>query len=329
MSAEYAIVIVTYNREQLLRECVAHAMNQTSRPACLIIVDNASTDGTKTYLQSLDQGDNLDIIYLPNNIGGAGGFAAGMERAVQKNVACVLMIDDDAILAEDYMEKILVARCKYPQYKAFAGTVETGGKIDTFHRRNLQKIGLLMKTVQEESYKQDYFTCDIASFCGMVADTDLIRQMGLPHRNYFIFFDDAEYSLRIRKASRFLVVTDARLNHKKGEKIPKYPRRYEWKDYYAIRNRILMVKEHGNLLDEAVNFFDIFLRAVFRNWLFSLLKRGHYDWKYERSLVKKAVKDSGRENMQNIIIKREEQENYQIGYSGIYKSTAEQTVNQK
>lgn len=293
MSAEYAIVIVTCNRERLLRECVARAMKQTSRPTCLIIVDNASTDGTKAYLQSLDQGDSLEIIYLANNIGGAGGFAVGMERAVQKNVACVLMIDDDAILAEDYMEKILAARCKYPQYKAFAGTVVTSGEIDTSHRRNLKKVGLLMKTVQEESYKQDYFTCDIASFCGMVADTDLIRLTGLPHAEYFIFFDDTEYSLRIRKVSSFLVVTDAKLEHKKGKKIQGYPRRYEWKDYYAIRNRIWMVKEHGTLVDEAVNFLDIFLRIVFRNWLFGVIKRGNYDWKYELSLTRAAIRDSG------------------------------------
>ncbi len=293
MSAQYAVVIVTCNRERLLRECVAHAMNQTSRPTCLIIVDNASKDGTKAYLQSLDQGDSLEIIYLSHNIGGAGGFAAGMERAMQKNVECVLMIDDDAILAEDYMEKILAARCKYPQYKAFAGTVETGGEIDAFHRRNLRKAGLLMKTMQEETYKQDYFTCDIASFCGMVADTSLIKQMGLPHAEYFIYFDDTEYSLRIRQVSRFLVVTNAKLEHKKENRIQNDPRRYEWKDYYAIRNRILMVKEHGNLLDKAINYFNIFLRNVFRNWLFGVTKRGQYDWKYERSLTKAAIRDSG------------------------------------
>lgn len=291
--AKYAIVIVTYNRVDLLRECIAHAAKQTIPPESIIIVDNASTDDTKTYLQTLNKEEGIDIISLSQNIGGAGGFAVGMERALQKNAVCVLMIDDDAILAENYMEKILAARNKHPQYKAFAGTVETNGEIDTFHRRNLQKVGLLMKNVQEEDYRQDYFTCDIASFCGMVADTDLIRQMGLPHAEYFIFFDDTEYSLRIRQVSRFLVITDAKLEHKKKEKIiQNYPRRYEWKDYYNIRNRILMVKEHGSLVDEAVNFFDLFLHIVFRNWLFGVIKRSHYDWKYERSLTRAAIKDS-------------------------------------
>lgn len=292
MLSEYAIVIVTYNRERLLRECVSHAINQTSQPTWIIIVDNASTDGTGEYLDSLDSQNNIEVIRLPQNIGGAGGFAAGMEQALHKNVKCVLMIDDDAILAEDYMEKILSARAEYPKYKAFAGTVETGGKIDTFHRKDLRKIGLRMKNVQEERYKQVYFTCDIVSFCGMVVDTGLIREMGLPHAEYFIFFDDTEYSLRINKVSKFLVVTNAKLEHKSENKCQDRPRRYNWKDYYDIRNRIWMINEHGNLFDKAVNFSDIFLRMVFRNWLFGAIKREHYDWKYERRLTRAAIRDS-------------------------------------
>ena len=292
MSAEYAIVIVTCNREQLLHQCVACAMNQTTKPACIIIVDNASTDGTKSYLQSLKKRDGIDLIFLPENIGGAGGFAVGMERALHKNVECVLMIDDDAILTVDYMEKILSARIKYPQYKAFAGTVETDGITDAFHRSNLRKVGLLTKSVQEENYKQDYFTCDIASFCGMVVDTNLIKRMGLPHAEYFICCDDTEYSLRIRQVSRFLVVTNAKLEHKKKKGNRNYPRRYDWKDYYAIRNRILMVKEHGSLVDKVIYFFDLFLRIIFRNFLFGVIRRGHYDWKYERKLTWAAIRDS-------------------------------------
>ena len=55
MPEGYAIVIVTYNRVQLLRECVAHAEAQTSRPDSIIIVDNASTDDTRAYLEELEK----------------------------------------------------------------------------------------------------------------------------------------------------------------------------------------------------------------------------------------------------------------------------------
>lgn len=294
MAARYAIVIVTYNRADLVRECIACAETQTSRPDSIIVVDNASTDDTANCLESLKKENDIDIIRLPQNIGGAGGFAIGMERALQKNVDCVLMIDDDAMIERDYMEKILSARERYPQYRALAGAVEKDGRIDTFHRRTLLKAGLISKNVDVKDYGQKRFECDIASFCGMVVDTGLIKEIGLPHAEYFICYDDTEYSLRVRRHSKFLVVTDAVLDHRSKAHVQNDPRRYDWKEYYAIRNRLLMVKEHGNVVDVAVNFLDIFIHVIFRNWLFGLVRRDHYDWKYERSLVKAALRDSGK-----------------------------------
>lgn len=293
MSAKYAVVIVTYNRAQLLRECITQTVSQTIEPTNIIVVNNASTDETEAYLENITSKNNIDIINLPQNIGGAGGFTKGMERALEKDVDCVLMIDDDAVMADDYMEKILKAREFYPKYKAFAGVVETEGQIDLFHRRNLVKPGLITQNVKKEEYKQEYFTCDSASFCGMVVDIELIRQIGLPHAEYFIYFDDTEYSLRICRHSKFLVVVGAKLNHKTEMSYSSHPRRYGWKDFYAVRNRLLMVKEHGNIVDWVVNFTDIFIRIIFRNWLFWVIKKDHYDWKYERTLVKAAIRDFG------------------------------------
>lgn len=295
MPGRYAVVIVTYNRVQLLRECVAHARAQTIPPDSMIVVDNASTDGTEAYLEELAQESGIEVIGLPRNVGGAGGFAKGMERALKKDVDCVLLIDDDAMIAEDYMEKILAARERHPQYRAWAGTVEKDGRIDTFHRRTLLKYGLLSRNISEEAYRQEWFVCDIASFCGMVVDIGLVREIGLPHVQYFICYDDTEYSLRICRHSRFLVATDAVLDHRSRMQAQSRPRRYDWKDYYSIRNRLLMVKEHGNMVDKAVNFMDIFIHVIFRNWLFGLVRRDHYDWRYERSLVSAAFRDSGKE----------------------------------
>ncbi len=147
---KYAVVIVTYNRENLLRECVDNVERQTAAPDSIIIVNNASTDNTSDYLEELNYKDGrFDIMNLPHNIGGAGGFAKGIERALHKNVDCILIIDDDAMIAIDYMELILRARQHNTQYKAFAGTLKTDGEIDTFHRRNLQRTGLMSKNCKE------------------------------------------------------------------------------------------------------------------------------------------------------------------------------------
>lgn len=293
INIKYAVVIVTYNRECLLRECVENVVNQTLVPDSIVIVNNASTDNTLNYLEELNKKKKcFDIINLPHNIGGAGGFAKGIERVLRKNVECVLIIDDDAMIARDYMEQILQARHDYPEYKAFAGILRTDGKIDTFHRRNLKKVGLMFKNCKEQEYKQPCFACDIASFCGMVVDVSLIKQIGLPHAEYFIWYDDTEYSLRIHQYSRFLVVTTAEINHKTKNISVKRPRRYDWKDYYAVRNRLLMVKEHGNSMDKIINFIDLFIHVILRNWLFGVIRRDGYGWEYERTLVSKAIKNA-------------------------------------
>lgn len=298
IQTKYVIVVVTYNRERLLQECINKALDQTVRPDSIIIVNNASTDKTRAYLDKIDDGSGIiDIINLPKNIGGAGGFAKGIECAVKKNVECILIIDDDAMIEKDYMERILQARQEKSEYEAFAGMVKVNDKIDTFHRKTVSVVGMLLRNCREEEYQRRYFECDIASFCGMVLDIKLIKRIGLPYSGYFIWHDDAEYSMRIRKYSKFLVVTGAVLIHKSKTNELVQPRRYDWREYYAIRNRILMVKEHGTTMDKILNAVHLFIHVIFRNWLFRLIKRDHYDWRYENSIVKEAVRDAKRYNL--------------------------------
>ncbi|MCI8267448.1 MAG: glycosyltransferase [Lachnospiraceae bacterium] len=303
-SNKYAIVIVTYNRIQILQECVEKAYRQTTPAQSIIIINNASTDGTQTYPKELAAESPIyDIINLSQNIGGAGGFSKGIERAVQKDVESVLLIDDDAMLEEDYMEKLLKVWETHSDYKAFAGTVKVNGTIDTFHRRNVSRQGFFFRNCEKEKYNQPYFECEIASFCGMLVNIALIKQIGLPHAEYFIWHDDAEYSMRIRKYSKFLVVTDAILNHKTKPVSKTGKRRYDWREYYAVRNRILMVREHGNFCDRIVNDIDLFINVIFRNWLFSMIRKDGYDWNYERRLVREAIRNANSDRLENVIIK--------------------------
>ncbi len=121
MKRDYAVVIVTYNREMLLRECVQQVKKQTVSASKVIIVNNASTDGTQKYLEELSQrNSSYQIIECNKNLGGAGGFARGIVYAINCNVDCVLLIDD-AMLCADYMVLLLEARDRNPQYGAFAG----------------------------------------------------------------------------------------------------------------------------------------------------------------------------------------------------------------
>ena len=72
------VVIVTYNRLNLLIQCIAAVRDQTLAPHGIVIVDNASTDGTAEAIKGLAREDKrLTHLRLEENGGGAGGFGFG------------------------------------------------------------------------------------------------------------------------------------------------------------------------------------------------------------------------------------------------------------
>lgn len=294
MGENYVVVVVTYNRLELLKDCLAHIENQTATAKAIIVVDNASEDGTAQYLEEKAADSRYEIISCEQNIGGAGGFEKGIRLALfMEQIDCVLLIDDDAMIDSNYMELIFEGRRKHCNYQAFAGVVEDHGTIDVWHRRRKAKHGIRLKNCPVSDYAEEYFPCDIASFCGMVVETDVMRKAGLPCGEYFIWNDDVEYSLRLNQYTRFLVVSAARLDHMTSKSDVSYPhRRYDWREYYGIRNRLWYVRKHGTILDRLVNRTDMFCNIVFRNWLFGILKTDGYDWMYEKELVRRAYRDA-------------------------------------
>ncbi len=90
-------VIVTYNRYELLKECLDSLLNQTYKTD-ILIVNNASTDGTDIKIKTDGYLKNENIIYkeLDKNLGGAGGFSFGVKFALDNNYDYVWLMDDDA-----------------------------------------------------------------------------------------------------------------------------------------------------------------------------------------------------------------------------------------
>lgn len=80
-------VVVTYNRKELLLECLDAILKQTSSIDKLLVIDNNSTDGTEDTLREKQYLGKKVIQYvkLPENIGGAGGFCEGIRRAKDYN----------------------------------------------------------------------------------------------------------------------------------------------------------------------------------------------------------------------------------------------------
>ena len=103
-----AAVVVTYNRRQLLNENLTCLLAQ-SRPVDIIVIDNASTDGTFESLGELIDSGRINYYNTGSNLGGAGGFSFGIERAVELGYDYVWVMDDDCMPRADALERLLAA----------------------------------------------------------------------------------------------------------------------------------------------------------------------------------------------------------------------------
>lgn len=124
----------------------------------------------------------------------------------------------------------------------------------------------------------------------MIRD-EVIARIGYPQKEYFIWYDDTEYCVRIREISPIMVIPAAVLNHKTVFKPMDWPRHYTWKDYYGIRNRMHMVRTHGNLWDYVVLRLILWTGSGMRNRIFALVHLHHEDWKEEVSIYKRGIRD--------------------------------------
>jgi GT2 family glycosyltransferase len=113
--ASVVAVVVTWNRLALLQESLAAVRGQTHAPVTIVVVDNASTDGTAELLDSSYADElGLDVTHLRENTGGAGGFAVGVERALVHHPDLVWLLDDDTVPTPTALEELVRAWAAYP-----------------------------------------------------------------------------------------------------------------------------------------------------------------------------------------------------------------------
>lgn len=285
MRIKIAAVIVTYNRKELLLEALNSLVHQTYKLEKIIVIDNASNDGTHKYL--LEHGMlNLDIIQymrLNENIGGSGGFHRGIYDALKQDVDWIALSDDDAIYERDFFSIIAKNIYEHKDIKAFTGTVVTENKIDITHRRRIiNNVNLSQKEISEEEYSKEFLYLDVFSFVGCVISKEVIHLIGLPEKDYFIWLDDTEYSLRVRDKTRILNINKAIIYHK--TKIARDNLMYEptWKEFYGFRNQSFMLLKHSR--SKFIAFIYIILKNI-KAICFTVLAKKYKNYRIYRIKV--------------------------------------------
>ena len=241
------VVIVTYNRKELLVKCLEAISQQSYSYDKVILVDNASTDGTIEYLESKKILDHPKLILLKQteNTGGAGGFSAGMKYAFEHGADYVWMMDDDAIPHPTALEELM----RYATPEHIYGSLAVNGE-DTAWATTLLANN---KTVHLKNHVPELAEVQSLPFLGFLTSKEIYQNIGLPDASYFIAADDVEYCMRAQHAGhKIFICGQSQIEHPKSD-------RYEfnflgkkitclnlvaWKRYYDTRNRLLIAKKY-------------------------------------------------------------------------------------
>lgn len=240
-------VVITYNRKDLLEQCINRLLSQRLASCDILVVDNASTDGTAEMMHEKYAMPNIIYENTGSNLGGAGGFQYGVRRAVQLGYDYVWLMDDDTQPEDTALSELLKADEKLGCRWGFLSSVArwTDG---TICRMNIQKKNIFQH-VGEREYAADVAPVKMCSFVSLLVKSDVIRELGLPIGEYFIWTDDYEYTGRISRNYPCYMVPDSRVvhamkNHMRvnfakddASRIGRY--------YYIYRNDVHCYRQYG------------------------------------------------------------------------------------
>lgn len=289
---KYAALIVTFNRKDKLVKALDAVLNQSIEPTKVILVDNASTDGTQEMLGSLGYLDNerVQFIKLPTNIGGSGGFYEAFEAALKLDVDWVSIADDDAIYEPGYFEKMAAAMERHPDAGGFTGQVKVpDGRTDITHRfRFINDKILKWREVPLEEYTTD-FVADVFTFVGSFLSMATIKKVGLPEKDYFIWWDDLDYSTRVHKVAKVYNVPGAIILHDTDLVALDSLKTYtpDWRAYYGVRNMYFTFWKNAQTPIK----YPYFILKLGRTW-FNLISPRIKGYRgYETLIAFEALKD--------------------------------------
>ena len=253
------VLIITYNRLALLKECIQAVLGQTWNSFDILVIDNHSTDGTWEYLQALEGKDSISFLRLGQNTGGSGGFHIGIREALRRGYSHIWLMDDDTVPDSHAAERLLSADWMLGKY-GFLVSLPIW-KDGSLCKMNLPLPGQFRRE-KGRILQEGLLPVRKATFVSMLLKAEIVREVGLPIKEFFIWGDDQEYTERISKKYKCYLVLSSVVQHKTKNNLGSdistdSPERIE-RYFYAYRNELYIAKRNGIL---SLGFY--FVRAFY------------------------------------------------------------------
>lgn len=245
-------VILTYNRKDLLKRCLDAVYLQTRPCDGVIVIDNASSDGTQQQLIEADY-PNLEVYVLSHNIGASGGFNAGFRLAYQQDADFVWMMDDDVIPQPKALQCLLDANELLSRKNVDRAFLISTAFTEHGFITNTPAVNLHLNKIGYSSWPEmvEHGVVPVrrATFVSILVPRSTLAEHGLPIAAMFIWGEDAEYTLRITKDKPGFLVGASKVLHLRQENGPisilseSNPARIKYHRYF-IRNKIFVARKY-------------------------------------------------------------------------------------
>ncbi|WP_394240598.1 glycosyltransferase family 2 protein [Halopseudomonas laoshanensis] len=252
MKKVYAVVL-TYNRKDLLKRSLDAIFSQTRCCDGVIVIDNASSDGTESMLMQADY-PGLQLYVLSHNIGASGGFNAGFRMAFQQGADFVWMMDDDVIAAPDALAQLLEAdellESNSTERAFLLSTAFTESGLIT----NAPSVDTRRNRIDYESWpltlEHGVLPVRRATFVSILVPRATLEEYGLPIASMFIWGEDTEFTLRVTAKAPGYIVGKSKVEHLRQESgaisimAETNPARLKYHRHY-FRNEIFVARKYS------------------------------------------------------------------------------------
>jgi GT2 family glycosyltransferase len=202
----------TFNDADIIDRTIEAVLRQTRPVDGILVVDNASTDGTLER-PSLR---NATVLRHRENMGTSGAVVTGLRFALERDYDWIWFFDADSLVLPDALEKLLNLYSSWPDSlqdeTAFLACMARGESDKrpwfggVFTRRGIEVVN--------PPSKERYYSCDTYIWSGCLYRLAAVRRIGLPNPNYVLDWGDFEYGYRVMKAGyKGFIDQDAVLQH--------------------------------------------------------------------------------------------------------------------
>ncbi|MCI1868048.1 MAG: glycosyltransferase family 2 protein [Bifidobacterium crudilactis] len=217
-----AIVVVTYRRQELLATLFKSILNLTKAPWRVVIVDNEHSDTTRQMVEEFESavtgqwgktipdssGEDSRVVYAPqsDNLGGAGGFSAGVKRAYELGAQWFWVMDDDVAVEPEGLDKLAKWSDKHEVIQGSRLDYDGGPFYWQYHF--IVSLGIPDPIAPAAFGLAGYRVMNTMCFEGGCFSRRVVERIGFPDPRFFIYWDDTLYGYLASKVTTPIVVPD-------------------------------------------------------------------------------------------------------------------------